>query len=199
MSGPDLLIIVIILVFVIAFVITVLLLNDGTKKILSTNAKLVENQNALLDQNKRQEDDKKRLESQINELEEQLKQKAGEEVALLREQTRQYRENIELTADMNDEDLTAWLDQKMDKTRLYTDRDLTLKIMANALGLTQRRLGALFKNNPKYARNMQAWATTSTRNAFYWPVACCARNPIGPSRPSERKQDSVAGAPSRWK
>lgn len=151
MSGPDLLIIVIILVFVIAFVITVLLLNDGTKKILSTNAKLVENQNALLDQNKRQEDDKKRLESQINELEEQLKQKAGEEVALLREQTRQYRENIELTADMNDEDLTAWLDQKMDKTRLYTDRDLTLKIMANALGLTQRRLGALFKNNPKYA------------------------------------------------
>ncbi len=151
MTGPYLLILVIILVLVIAFLITLLVLNDGTRKIISANAKLVENQNALLDQNKQHEDDKKELKNQINELEEQLKQKTGEEVALLREQTRQHRENIELTANISDEDLMAWLDKKMDETRLYTDTDLNLKTMANSLGLTQRRLGALFKNNPKYA------------------------------------------------
>ena len=70
---------------------------------------------------------------------------------MLREQTHQYRENIELTADMSDEDLMVWLDQKMDETHLYTDAELTLKTMANSLGLTQRRLGALFKNNPKHS------------------------------------------------
>lgn len=39
----------------------------------------------------------------------------------------------------------------MEKTRLYTDTNLTLKTLANTLGLTQRRLAALFKNHPKYA------------------------------------------------
>ncbi|MBR0177932.1 MAG: hypothetical protein IJQ11_10965 [Bacteroidales bacterium] len=57
------------------FIITVLVLNDGTKKIISANAKLVENLNALLDQNKRHDDDKKELKHHINELEKQLKQK----------------------------------------------------------------------------------------------------------------------------
>ncbi len=151
MTGPNLLIIIIILVFVIAFIITVLVLNDGTRRIISTNAKLVENQNKLLDQNKRHEGNEKELKNHITDLEEQLKQKTGVELALLREQTRQYRENIELTANINDEDLMTWLDQKMDETLLYTDTELTLKTMANSLGLTQRRLGALFKNNPKYA------------------------------------------------
>ena len=94
------------------FIITVLVMNDGTKKIISANAKLVENLNALLDQNKRHDDDKKELKHHINELEKQLKQKNDEEVTLLREQTHQYRENIELTADMSDEDLMVWLDQK---------------------------------------------------------------------------------------
>ena len=150
MTGPYLLILFIILALVIAFIITLIVLNDGTRKIISANAKLVENQNKLLDQNKRHEDDKKELKNQINELDRQLKEQIGEEVSLLREQTRQYRENIELTADMGDEDLMTWLDRKMDETHLYTDTELTLKTMANSLGLTQRRLGALFKNSPKY-------------------------------------------------
>ena len=44
----------------------------------------------------------------------------------------------------------AWIDQQMDETRLFTDSNLTLKTTAKALGLTQKRLGALFKNNEKY-------------------------------------------------
>ena len=150
MTGPQQLILAIIIAFVIAFIITMVVLNSHVKKMLSSNSKLVDNQNALLEQNKRQERDKTELKKRINALEEALKCQAGGEVAHLREQTREYRENIELTADMSDDDLMTWIDQKMDETRLYTDNNLTLKTMANALGLTQRRLGSLFKNNPKY-------------------------------------------------
>lgn len=150
MTGPQQLILAIIIAFVIAFIITMVVLNSHVKKMLSSNSKLVDNQNALLEQNKRQERDKTELKKRINALEEALKCQAGGKVAQLREQTREYRENIELTADMSDDDLMTWIDQKMDETRLYTDNNLTLKTMANALGLTQRRLGSLFKNNPKY-------------------------------------------------
>ena len=151
MTGPQLLIAAIIAVLVMAFLITMVVLNSQAKKMFSANSRLVNNQNALLEQNKRQEKDKTALKKRINELEEELKQQAGDEVAQLKEQTREYRENIEQTADMGDEELMIWIDQKMDETNLYTDTDLTLKTLANALGLTQRRLNVLFKNYPKYA------------------------------------------------
>lgn len=95
MSGPQLLIVTIILVFVIAFVITMILLNNHAKSIISTNKKLVENQNTLLEQNMQHEI---ALEKRISELEEQLKHPPMDEVALLQKQTRQHREHIELTA-----------------------------------------------------------------------------------------------------
>lgn len=151
MTGPQQLTIAIIIVFVIAFIITMIVLNSYVKNMLSSNSRLVDNQNALLEQNKKQEKDKTELKKRINELEEELKNQTGGEVAQLKEQTREYRENIELTADMCDEDLMVWIDQKMDETRLYIDNNLTLKTLANALGLTQRRLGSLFKSHPKYA------------------------------------------------
>ena len=151
MTGPQLLIVAIIAVLVMAFLITMVVLNSQAKKMFSANSRLVNNQNALLEQNKRQEKDKTALKKRINELEEELKQQSGDEVAQLKEQTREYRENIEQTADMGDEELMIWIDQKMDETNLYTDTDLTLKTLANALGLTQRRLNVLFKNHPKYA------------------------------------------------
>lgn len=147
MTEPYLLILVIILVLVIAFLITLLVLNDGTRKIISANAKLVEDQNTLIEQHK---NDETELKNRISELEEELRFQTGDKVTQLREQTRQYREDIELTTNISDEDLMTWLDQKMDKTHLYTDPELTLKTLANSLGLTQRRLGALFKNSPKY-------------------------------------------------
>lgn len=147
MSGTQLLIVAVIIVFVIAFVITMIVLNAHAKKIISTNTQLVENQNTLLEQNKQQENE---LENRINELEERLKQHIEDEVTLLQEQTRQHRERIEQTANMNDEELMAWLDQEMDERQLYTDTNLTLKTMAKSLGLTQKRLSELFKNNEKY-------------------------------------------------
>ena len=151
MIGTRLLIVAIIVVFVIAFIITMVLLNASAKKIIDTNSKLVKNQNKLLEQNRLHEDDKADLKKRIDELEGQLRQHVSEEVKLLQAETRQRREHIELTADMDDMTLMAWLDQEMEKTRLYTDTNLTLKTLANTLGLTQRRLAALFKNHPKYA------------------------------------------------
>ena len=171
MTGANLLIAAIIVALMLAFIITMLILNANAKKIISTNTKLVENQNTLLEQNKMQGSELKKrmseLEEQKNELEEQkemietlqrqqeqlveqLKQSAMDEVTQLREQTRQHREHIELTADMTDDELMAWIDQQMDETRLFADSNLTLKTTAKALGLTQKRLGGLFKSHPKY-------------------------------------------------
>lgn len=150
MTGAHLLILGIIIVLVIAFIITILVLNANAKKLISANTKLVENQNVLLEQNKKQGSEIEELQKQQEILEERLRQKSQDEVILLREQTRQHREHIELTADLSDEELMGWVDMKMDETRLFTDTNLTLKSMANALGLTQRRLSVLFKNNKKY-------------------------------------------------
>lgn len=145
MAGPQLLIVAVIVVFVVAFVVTMLVLNVQGKKMVSTNTKLVENQNTLLEQNEQRESE---LVKRIDDLEEQLKQHI--DVTLLQEQTRPHRERIELTADMSDEELMAWMDYEMDERLHYTDSELTLKTMAQTLGLTQKRLGELFKNNEKY-------------------------------------------------
>ena len=145
MAGPQLLIVAVIVVFVVAFVVTMLVLNVQGKRMVSTNTKLVENQNTLLEQNEQRESE---LVKRIDDLEEQLKQHI--EVTLLQEQTRPHRERIELTADMSDEELMAWMDYEMDERLLFTDSELTLKTMAQTLGLTQKRLGELFKNNEKY-------------------------------------------------
>jgi AraC-like DNA-binding protein len=171
MTGTHLLIAAVIIAFVIAFIITMLVLNDSAKKIISANTKLVENQKSLLEQNKTQGTE---LEKRMSELEEQrselaeqkemietlnrqqeelsaqLRHGVMDQVTQLREQPRQHREHIELTTDMTDEELMAWIDEQMEETRLFTDPDLTLKAMAKALGLTQKRLGGLFKNHAKY-------------------------------------------------
>lgn len=176
---PNGLIIGIIMSVVIAFIVTMLVLNASTKKFISTNAKLVENQNLLLEQNKtlgselekrmseleeknqklgerengleKQKELIEMLQRQQEELAEQLKHATFDEVTIMRKQASQHREHIELTADMTDEELMRWLDQKMDETHLFTDTNLTLKTMAKSLGLTQKRLSNLFKNNAKYA------------------------------------------------
>lgn len=139
MTGPQLLITAIIIVLVIVFIITVVLQNNTAKKIISANTKLVENQKVLLEQNKV-------LTEKLQAL-----PKVNDEVTKLLEQTQHHREHIRRTADMTDEELLAWIDGQMEETRLFTDTGLTLKTMAHSLGLTQKRLGALFKHHPKYS------------------------------------------------
>ena len=170
MTVPQILIAAIIIVFVIAFVITMLFVNSQTSKIIDANVKLAEIQNTLLSQNKTQTvllekleeqtasqqrtltDKQKVLDDQQRELDELYKrlEEQQDKVTELRQQTRGYRQLIKATQDMNDEELMAWLDERMDETRLYTTPTLSLKEMAKALGLTQKRLGQLFKNQEKF-------------------------------------------------
>ena len=157
MTGMQILIVAIIIVFVIAFVVTMLYVNAQSSKIIDVNVKLAESQHTLLTQNKTQTDLLEKLEeqtiSQQRELDDLYKRLKGQQdkVADLRQQTRGHCQQIKATQDMNDEELMHWIDMRMDETRLYTTPTLSLKDTAKALGLTQKRLGQLFKNNEKYA------------------------------------------------
>lgn len=157
MTGMQILIVAIIIVFVIAFVVTMLFVNAQASKIIDVNVKLAESQHTLLTQNKTQTDLLEKLEeqtiSQQRELDELYKRLKGQQdkVADLRQQTRGHCQQIKATQDMNDEELMHWIDVRMDETRLYTTPTLSLKDTAKALGLTQKRIGQLFKNNEKYA------------------------------------------------
>lgn len=62
MSAPQILIASIIIVFVIAFVVTMLFVNAQTSKIIDANVKLEESQNTLLSQNMVQTDLLEKLE-----------------------------------------------------------------------------------------------------------------------------------------
>ena len=157
MTATQILIVAIIIIFVIAFVVTMLFVNAQASKIIDVNVKLAESQHTLLTQNKTQTDLLEKLEeqtiSQQRELDDLYKRLKGQQdkVADLRQQTRGHCQQIKTTQDMNDEELMHWIDMRMDETRLYTTPTLSLKDTAKALGLTQKRIGQLFKNNEKYA------------------------------------------------
>ena len=51
---------------------------------------------------------------------------------------------------MEDAQLMAWLDKKMQENPLYQQPDLDLKTMAETLGISQRRIIRLLKSQPKY-------------------------------------------------
>lgn len=150
MTGPQILIAAIIIVMIIAFLVTVVLQNISAGKFISANTELHANRCELKAQNKL-------LAEKLQASEYALANVAAEggvvkdEVALLREQTRQRRDDLRHTADMSDVELLRWIDEQMDESRLFTAEGLTLKKMAQALGLTQKRLGGLFKNHPRYS------------------------------------------------
>ena len=177
MTDPYILIAAIIIVFVIAFVVTMLYVNAQTSKIIDVNVKLSEIKDSLLSQNKTQndllekleeqtasqqkeledrqqtlDDKQKELDDQQRELDELYKCLEGQQdkVTKLRQQIREHRRYIKKTKEMTNEELMTWLDKRMDETRLYTTPTLSLKDMASALGLTQKRLGELFKSHEKF-------------------------------------------------
>lgn len=64
MTGPQILIVAIIIVLVIAFIVTMLFVNAQTSKLIDVNVKLAESQRTLLSQNKTQTDLLEKLEEQ---------------------------------------------------------------------------------------------------------------------------------------
>ena len=179
MNGQELLIAAIIIALVIAFIISMVVVNANAKKIIDTNTHLVEHQHQLVEMNRRQgseiekrmneiEQQSSQLQQQKSELHEQkemiasllqqqqelaqqLKNAVPNEVAQLQQQTKEHRKHLERAANMTDEELLSWIDTQMDEKRLFTDPTLSLKKMSKALGVTQKRLGSLFKSHPKYS------------------------------------------------
>jgi AraC-like DNA-binding protein len=158
MTGSQLLILAIIIVFVVAFVITVWYLNAQTKQIIDTNSDLVEQHNTLLEKNRSQQDELEEQQEKIESLQKQqeemaamMREKAKDEVTLLRQQTQERRNDLLRTAEMSDEELLSWIDQRMNESRLFTLPTFTLKEMAKAVGLTQKRLTELLKERANFS------------------------------------------------
>ena len=66
------------------------------------------------------------------------------------EQIRQDLSGAENPSRMNDACLMAWVDEKMEEMALYQQADLDLKTVSEALGVSQRRLLRLFKDQTQY-------------------------------------------------
>lgn len=180
MTGTEILIAAIIIVFVIAFVITMIFVNAQTSKMIDVNAKLSEFQNSLLAQNKMQAERLKKLEEQVEHLQQEQAARqrtladqqqeladlqheldelhhrlenlsAPQDMMMtLHRQTRKRKQEINATQDMTDEELMEWVDDRINETQLFTSPTLSLKDLSNALGLTQKRLGQLFKNHERF-------------------------------------------------
>lgn len=54
------------------------------------------------------------------------------------------------SATLPDDDLMEWIDERMDQTRLFLQKDLTLKTAARELGLTQKRIREAVKHDERY-------------------------------------------------
>ena len=169
MTGTSVIIISIIVVLIIAFLITMIYVNLETNKVVEANSVLVESHLSLLEKNKSQEDllsyqkqrlnhqdeqinvQMKKMEMLLDELKE-LKRRLDEndDMAQLLEKTKNRSNDIKMVNEMTDEELGAWIDQRMDESQMYKNPNLNIKSIASELGLTQKRIMQLFKNDGKY-------------------------------------------------
>lgn len=182
MTGPAILIISIVAVLIVGFALTVLYVNSQTNSIVKANQQLVESQMALMEKNKRQEatigQQSEQIELQHEQLEEQqsmmssqqeqttqllhdlaeLKEQlhAKDVVAQLRDHADDKQFDMKQLKSMSDDVLLAWIDERMEQTRLFCNPNLTLKEVSNTLGLTQKRLQQLLKNDSRY-RNLSGY------------------------------------------
>ena len=88
----------------------------------------------------RAEEELKKAQEKINDMMRQTKQ--GDHSGMLLQQEIHDVTNV---ADMTDEQLMNWIDGQMDKLGLHKNPDVTLKEIAQALGLTQRRITQAIK------------------------------------------------------
>ena len=155
MTGPSILIISILIILIIGFMLTIIYVNHQTSSIVKVNQHLVESQKELMEKNKRQEETISQQSKQatqlirdLTKLKEQMR--AKDVVAQLCAQAEDRQLDLKQLQSMSDEVLLAWVDERMEKTRMYCDPNLTLKSVANSLGLTQKRLQQILKNDSRY-------------------------------------------------
>lgn len=155
MTGPSILIISILIILIVGFMLTIIYVNHQTSSIVKVNQHLVESQKELMEKNKRQEETISQQSKQATQLIRDLaklkeQMRAKDVVAQLCAQAEDRQLDLKQLQSMSDEVLLAWVDERMEKTRMYCDPNLTLKSVANSLGLTQKRLQQILKNDSRY-------------------------------------------------
>jgi YesN/AraC family two-component response regulator len=152
--------------------LTIFYVNSQTSNIVKVNQRLVESQLELMEENKRQEatisqqsEQTTQLLRDLSELKEQLR--AKDVVAQMCAQAEDKQPDLKQLQSMSDEVLLAWVDERMESTHMFCEPNLTLKIVANRLGLTQKRLQQIVKNDSRY-KNLSEYL-----NEKRFQLACC--------------------------
>ena len=129
--------------FLVAVAISIFLTYRHTNKVLKNN-------NQLVDEVENQKELQHQLHNELKELKEQLKPQ--DRISELQQETESLRENINDTKDMSDDELREWIDLQMTESHMYADPDLNLKGIAQRLGLTQKKIKQLLKDDERYNR-----------------------------------------------
>lgn len=143
MTANNILITAVFLAFLVAVAISIFLTYRQTNKVLKNN-------NQLVDEVENQKELQHQLHNELKELKEQLKPQ--DRISELQQETESLRENINDTKDMSDDELREWIDLQMTESHMYADPDLNLKGIAQRLGLTQKKIKQLLKDDERYNR-----------------------------------------------
>ena len=143
MTANSILITAVFFAFLVAAAISIYFSYKQTNTILKNN-------NQLADEVESQKELQHQLRNELRELKEQLKPQ--DRISELQQETEPLRENINDTREMSDNELRSWIDVQMSESHMYTDPDLTLKDIAQRLGLTQKRIKQLLKDDERYGR-----------------------------------------------
>ncbi len=143
MTANSILITAVFFTFLVAAAISIYFSYKQTNTILKNN-------NQLADEVESQKELQHQLRNELKELKEQLKPK--DRVSELQQETESLRENIKDTREMSDDELRRWIDLQMAESHMYADPDLSLKDIAQRLGLTQKRIKQLLKDDERYGR-----------------------------------------------
>lgn len=143
MTANSILITAVFFTFLVAAAISIYLSYKQTSTIIKNN-------NQLVDEVENQKELQHQLRNELKELKEQLKPK--DRVSELQQETESLRENIKDTREMSDDELRRWIDVQMAESHMYANPDLSLKDIAQRLGLTQKRIKQLLKDDERYGR-----------------------------------------------
>lgn len=142
MTGAQIVIFATFLVFLIAFTVGI---RWAYKQTSDEVEKQKQVQDRLIQENQQQ---KEMIESLKKDFEQFI---SGDEMAWIKAQAEDARVRLQATSQMDDEQLNAWIDEKVQQDLMFCDPELDLKTMAQRLGITQKRLRNFIKDS-KYDR-----------------------------------------------
>ncbi len=145
MTGTTIVIISVFLVFLVATTIGIYFTYSKTNKVIKENTRLADE---IGNQRKTLEELQKEMTATPHST--LAEKQPTDAVGQLQQQTALLRHDIKSTSEMTDSELLAWLDVQMMETCLFRNPDLTLKMIAQQFGLTQKRVQQIIKDSAKY-------------------------------------------------